>query len=1443
MDTAANVIAIVDLAFKVIKYMNDVREGGKERSELHQEVLNVYELLWSLKYEFEFHDLDEETAWSKPIKPLFKPGGIVDQLKLILEQVSSKLVLPSRSIKGTLKKIKWPFDKPEVQRILGRLRSLIDGISTALDRANLEVGVDTNKHVKFLRHFVDSAELETVLKWISPLDFRALQNSTQRRPLSGTGTWFFNNPQVRGWSGYRTKVLWCHGIPGAGKTVLATALFKKLQEKHAGANVAVLIAYCSFDDANTHSSSNIVSSFLRQLIEKRGKIPDAVRKLYTEHTQHGEQSRPSQEKLVEALSSELETFDKAFIIVDGLDELRENKQKVGLLQTIESLHPLPQLLVTSRPVESIKQWFTESANEDRYRTRADFGEEEYSYYYCDNCDKQDEHYQGNGEDFSEDDGSSSDSDTVGGKFETIEAPKDEQPEPDSEGKNEDWINAACYRCKTCKRDVCVKCYEQYDICFGCNQSKECFIWAWPGTVTVTAHLDDLEQYILWRIDNNDNLKFLLETAGAKAYGLLDTIVTRVQEESHKMFLLAKFHMNALEQQVTARDLINALKVLPSNINDIYNSVFNRISSQRIASTLEKLLIIIATARKLLSAESLAHAITIKQDHDDIDELALPDVRHLVSMCAGLVIIDPSGYVRLAHETIGNYIATNGLKQSKNGHETLAEICLLYLHFSAFASGACVGPKREVLIQNRETKYPLLRYAATHWGIHTQLAHGPVAPLTRTPSLPRTDVVRQLARELMSKQENVAAAAQFMWLDDIEASSGWDAEENVHGLHLSAYFGLTEIVSGLIATGVDVDIEDCLQTTPLMYAAQAGHTNIVYLLLHSGADPSRICRRGRTALHRACEKSYATVVMEIVSSSKDVAVNVIDGGSSCTFSALMWAVRNENTEIVKHLLTRKDIDVNLKRPNHYRSSALHYCVIYEQIDIARLLLSDARTEINAVNASRKTALTLAVQCGYGDMVALLLEKGADTDARDIYDGPALLRAVDENALECVRILVEHGVDYKFKDFHARNILHGCAINGRGTIMRYLLKNLPDLDPNAQGDSGETPLHDAVGRNAEAVVRVLLEYGARTDIKNKHGKTPLRLAREQDLDRLFDLLRSARLKEQEAEEHAQHNGQSDLLAHPRRADTLAVDYKMSVEIAVRKLDGPELENYLNEGGAEALEAIKDQSREVLNIAVRYGRCDNLRILLDRGADINSRDNWGHTLLHASIYFNKYEIAELLLNRGCSINERDLMNRTPLTFCTLEQFRPMFGFLLVKRGATFDRSERDSLVPTLRYAVECDEFEVVKILVEAGVPFRIKDTTGQTPYQQAKRAGHKRIAQYLYEQARKERTTSTNSTDVTTAAIEATGNLTVESSEEKSDPAEGKAEVILQTKVKILAPKEDEAQADEKALSLDVLKSKEALDKGVSRSWKAHIELTRREIYLSTIIVLLIMLLLYK
>ncbi|KAI1841262.1 hypothetical protein JX266_012574 [Neoarthrinium moseri] len=1312
MDATASLIAIVNLSWSLVKYIKDVKDGGKERKELREELIALYEVFEDLKSEFEYHESGEADGWSKPIKPLFKYGGPVDQLKAVLEELTGAIITPSQRAELVGRKLKWPFQKADIEKLLGRLRSLKGTISLTLTRASLEIGHNIKTGVQQVHSALETVAVENAVKWISSLDFRMSQKADQKQPLFGTGQWFLDDPQVRSWSECRTRALWCHGIPGAGKTVLASVMFQQLTEQNSTANTMVLMAYCSFDDKNTHSAYNILCSFVRQLVEQHGTMPESVEQLHAEYGKGLQQSRPDFARVVETISTELRRFDNVFVILDGLDELPVHHQRTKLLRTLESLDPLPQLMVTSRPVHHISEWFYHEASEGRYQLQGHDQQNNQASYCCDNCDK-----------------SASFSDTASS------ADFDVKSLGSGRIGGSEWRDEASYRCqnKSCNRDVCVNCYDKYDICLGCSSPKSCFQWAWPGFVTITAQAQDLQRYIAWRIDTSENLSTMTLVAQPKLSNLKSQIIRTVCREAHGMFLLAKFHMNSLEDQSNPRELLNGLKTLPSNVTDIYDSVIGRISNLKQAAVLKHMILIVATARQLLSLDAVAHAISLDHGDEDIDELKLPSVKHLVSMCAGLLELDYSGVVRLSHETIGDYIAQNGLKGSKDGHSTLTMICLTYLRFTSFASGAYSGPNHSALLQERRQKYPLLTYAATHWGIHARKMHDEI----HGPSM-----ISKLIMNFVCDDARISSASQFMWLDNLESSSGWDAEIGVHGLHLCAYFGLTAIISELSTQVTNVDVEDCHKTTPLMYAAQNGHTDIVHFLLHAGADPRRVCSRGSTALHRACRNGRADVVKEIVQLPKDIGVNALDEDCE-NYSALMHAIYYNDPEIVKMLLSRQDLDVELRRPGRLRPpNALLLAVNYGPPEMVKVLLSDCRVSIESVDSDQNTALSIAASQGDEDIVALLLDFGANIEARDFYGGTPLFRAIDKNSLRCVQVLVDLGADYAAKDRLGRGILHSCAVNGRGLVMRYLLESIPTLDVNVQGDRGETPLHDAVECNSEPVARILLAHGARTDIEDNSGLTPLRTARDNEQNRMFELLRQARLRENEKKDtilssQTSTSAGEDEIKPPRRRDTLASEPGMTIHSASRKLSRKQLEKYLDELGPDPSTYINERdnhSNSPLHIAAAFGLNDNVRLLLERGADINSRDEWGFTPLHRAVEtppgVEVLDVLNSLLQRpSCDIDAVENLGRSALSLATDECFHPERACFLLKRQARFEAHD-GRLLRVLNYAVQTNQIDVVSILAKGDVPLHIRCMGRLTPYQLAKQAGHDELAQYLFE-----------------------------------------------------------------------------------------------------------------
>jgi hypothetical protein len=362
MDPATSVLSIIHEALKIAKYIGDVHEGHKERKQLSQEMVAVYQLFLGIQDQFAVEGWESDETWSRAIRPLFRSGGVIEQLRDTLSSVVGRLTLPEP---GTLKRIgralKWPFDKDEIQELTDRIHTSLQMVMTALTQTNLEIGRETHTNARDAKDILQAQELQRILDWISPLDFRATQESAQKQPVKGTCHWFLEHPSFTGLENGLIPLLWCHGIPGAGKTLLASSAFEHLNSTLDFRNV-VMVAFCAFNDEQTHSALGILSALLRQLVFVRQGLSDETQTLCKEHISGQKKLRPSLEQLCEALNAEMSRLDSSFIILDGLDEMPEHKERALLLQKQELLRPRPMLMVTSRPLPMIRSWFVEEAS-------------------------------------------------------------------------------------------------------------------------------------------------------------------------------------------------------------------------------------------------------------------------------------------------------------------------------------------------------------------------------------------------------------------------------------------------------------------------------------------------------------------------------------------------------------------------------------------------------------------------------------------------------------------------------------------------------------------------------------------------------------------------------------------------------------------------------------------------------------------------------------------------------------------------------------------------------------------------------------------------------------------------------------------------------------------------------------------------------------------------
>eukprot|EP00752_Nemacystus_decipiens_P015154 g13500.t1 len=286
-------------------------------------------------------------------------------------------------------------------------------------------------------------------------------------------------------------------------------------------------------------------------------------------------------------------------------------------------------------------------------------------------------------------------------------------------------------------------------------------------------------------------------------------------------------------------------------------------------------------------------------------------------------------------------------------------------------------------------------------------------------------------------------------DDVKVKFGSNQES---ALHVAATRGAETVATMLVLAGADPNVLDGCAESSLHQAAGAGHDGVVNNLLLTGANPNvRRLRENQTPLHLAAVKGHAPCVSKLVVGGADK-----ESRDEFGYSPLHLAVQNNRLEAVEELLAAGvSVDV---RAHDDGCSALDMAAHLGDVDVVRALLrhgsSVGESDDDGFTALHRAAEVDDPDRDNGDVIRVLLEAGADIEAKTIRDGctPLHLAAFGRMASSATICALLEG----------------------------------DANVNARSTGESTPLHDACFRSNFGAVELLLRWGADEELTNDNGE---------------------------------------------------------------------------------------------------------------------------------------------------------------------------------------------------------------------------------------------------------------------------------------------------------------------------------------------------------------------
>lgn len=192
-----------------------------------------------------------------------------------------------------------------------------------------------------------ATKLVEIRQWLSAPDPSINYQKALSLRQPNTGQWLLESDVFRRWTA-DASTIWLHGIPGCGKTILTSTLLEDILTNFAGdSDKAVAYFYFDFNDQTKQDPNLMIRSLLSQLSQQCVKASVSLGALFT--SCNNGRNPPSPDSLLHALQSLLQEFPHVYIILDALDECRNRKQLMTIVEKLSTGQiPGLHLLCTSR---------------------------------------------------------------------------------------------------------------------------------------------------------------------------------------------------------------------------------------------------------------------------------------------------------------------------------------------------------------------------------------------------------------------------------------------------------------------------------------------------------------------------------------------------------------------------------------------------------------------------------------------------------------------------------------------------------------------------------------------------------------------------------------------------------------------------------------------------------------------------------------------------------------------------------------------------------------------------------------------------------------------------------------------------------------------------------------------------------------------------------------